>query len=132
MFTAMHERNPFLVYCGPAIGYGALIFGMSSLPGSAIRLYPFPYFDKLLHVLEFGLLGIFLYRAFRLYRPLRNPYLLSLAAGIPYGALDEIHQLFVPGRQCDIADFAADVLGIALFAALSSHQHRKDSQNITR
>jgi VanZ family protein len=113
------------MYCGPALGYTVLIFFMSSLPGSSIKLFPFPFFDKILHFLEFGLLGIFLYRSFRFYRPFKKPYLLTLAVGIPYAALDEIHQFFVPGRHCDITDLSADILGVILFAALSSRQHRR-------
>lgn len=35
----------------------------------------------------------------------------ALAAG--FGACDEIHQSFVPGRSCDAADWLADALGAA-------------------
>jgi VanZ family protein len=114
------------MYCGPALSYAVVIFILSSLTGNEIPHLPFWNVDKVIHFLEFGLFGIFLYRAFCLYRPLKRPYLLSLAAGIPYAALDEVHQYFVPGRNCSIADLIFDVLGIALMAALSAHQHKKN------
>jgi VanZ family protein len=31
-----------------------------------------------------------------------------------YAALDEIHQLFVPGRDCDILDWTADMVGACI------------------
>ena len=124
MFTALERKAPFLLYCGPALIYTAVIFIVSSLPGSEIPHLPFWNADKVVHFLEFGLFGIFLYRAFRLYRPLTRPYLLTLVAGIPYAALDEVHQYFVPGRNCSAADLLFDIIGIAVLAALSARQHR--------
>ncbi len=100
MFTALERKAPFLMYCGPALSYTVVIFIVSSLPGSEMPHLPFWNADKVVHFLEFGLFGIFLYRAFRLYRPLKRPYLLTLVVGIPYAALDEVHQYFVPGRNC--------------------------------
>ena len=34
-----------------------------------------------------------------------------------WGAADELHQKFVPGRSSDVADFAADLLGALVAAA---------------
>ena len=124
MFTALERRAPFIMFCGPALCYAVAIFIFSSLPGSEIPHLPFPNADKVVHFLEFGLFGIFLYRAFGLYRPLKRPYLLTLAAGTPYAVLDEIHQYFVPGRNCSGADLAFDVLGLVLLAALSARLHK--------
>jgi VanZ family protein len=35
-----------------------------------------------------------------------------------WGAIDETHQLFVPGRQASLWDFATDVAGAALFVSV--------------
>jgi VanZ family protein len=35
-----------------------------------------------------------------------------VALGVAYGASDEVHQAFVPGRSADPADWAADALGV--------------------
>jgi VanZ family protein len=41
----------------------------------------------------------------------------SIAIASVYGALDEVHQLYVPGRVCSFADFLADVMGAAAAVA---------------
>lgn len=46
----------------------------------------------------------------------------AVAAASLYGVTDEIHQLFVPGRFCDPADWLVDTLG-ALTGALICCKH---------
>lgn len=120
MLTVFREKKQFLVYKLPALAFALLIFGVSSIPGNKIPYIGFDLSDKFIHMIEFGLFGIFLYRAFRYPQPLSRPYLMTLCVGIPYAALDEIHQLFVPGRYCGIGDFIADALGIIIFAGISA------------
>lgn len=120
MFTAFKEKYRFLVYNGPALGFALLIFVMSSLPGYKLPNIGFEFGDKIVHSLEFGLFGIFLYRAFRYSFTFSRPYLLTLFVGLPYAALDEIHQLLVPGRFSSIGDFTADAIGIIIFAGISA------------
>ena len=100
-----------------------LIFFMSSLPSSKLPSLPFINGDKLVHCLEFGLLGMLLFRAFRFPPLCQSPFRLAMAVGIPFAASDEIHQLFTPGRSCDIFDFLVDCLGLIIFAWISSRQH---------
>ncbi len=125
MFAAFERRHPVLAFKGPAVGYALLIVVMSSIPGHEFPHLPFLSADKLVHTIEFGLFGILMYRAFRYPRPLWQPYALTLIVGIPYAALDELHQWFVPGRFCDFADFLFDIAGIVLFAGLSALLHRR-------
>ena len=98
---------------------------MSSLPGDELPELPFYSFDKIIHAFEFGLFGILLFRAFRFPQPVTRPYFLTLAVGISYAALDELHQLFVPGRFCDVVDFLMDAAGLIIFAAISLHLNRE-------
>jgi VanZ family protein len=73
--------------------------------------------DKVVHFLAFGLLATVILRALRIGRP----WLRALVAtGIVsfFGATDEIHQYFTPGRSCDPFDWAADTLGAATAAAV--------------
>ena len=50
--------------------------------------------------------------------------LLFLLMGMGYGALDEWHQSFVPGRHASVGDWVADsagvMLGLVLFSRFSS------------
>ncbi len=65
--------------------------------------------DKVIHFAAFGLLGTLTVRA--LPRPLA--WLAVLAVSL-FGATDEWHQSFIPGRQMDWADWVADTLGAAV------------------
>ncbi|MFC1490413.1 VanZ family protein [Candidatus Latescibacterota bacterium] len=119
MSTAHKNRFRFIKYNGPAIGFALLIFIMSSLPGHKLPSLGFEFSDKFVHALEFGLFGMFLYRAFRYSNFFSRPYLMTLLVGLPYAALDEFHQLYVPGRFSSGWDFVADAFGIVIFAGIS-------------
>lgn len=60
--------------------------------------------DKLVHLLEYTMLGVLLARATG-----RRHLAWVLAAW--FGALDETHQAFVPGREAGIADWWFDLAG---------------------
>ena len=75
--------------------------------------------DKLQHLLAYGALGftigLWASPAFWKRRPALAVLLTTLVGSI-YGAIDEIHQYFVPGRVCDFWDWAANTLGAFLGA----------------
>ncbi len=73
-----------------------------------------PDFDKFAHFGVYGLLATLLCR---LGRGWRAAGWALLAASI-YGASDEWHQSFVPGRSVEVADWAADTGGAALAVTL--------------
>ena len=105
----------------PVVAYMAFIFGLSSIaqpPGLPAGLS-----DKTGHVaLYFGLSAL-LVRAFAGgWRARVTPFVACLAAvaATAYGVSDEFHQLFVPPRQADALDLAADAVGAAL-AALAGY-----------
>jgi VanZ family protein len=98
----------------PPLIYMAFIFHLSSesnpLPALTTRVW-----DKLLHLIEYGGLAALLCRAL-LGEGLG--WLTGLLGAIvltsAYGASDEWHQLFTPGRDSDIHDWFADTLGGAV------------------
>ena len=101
----------------PVAAYLALIFYLSSLPHPEEEL-PKVLFetlgDKLLHVIEYAVLGALCYRAFRRASgPLAAGYAVALAivAASFYGATDEVHQAFVPFRTSAWSDWLADTVG---------------------
>jgi VanZ family protein len=52
-------------------------------------------------------------------RPFRRWALIAALAAV-YGISDEIHQYFVPGRDCSFWDWIADVLGAVLGAGAAA------------
>lgn len=70
--------------------------------------------DKYGHFLVYGLLATLLCRLGSGWRAAGW----ALLAASAYGATDEWHQLFVPGRSCSLADWIADTTGAALAVSL--------------
>jgi len=97
------------------IGAMASIWFLSSQPHWPVPNL-FDLQDKLMHALAYALLATIAY-GWRLHRwpELTNSAGAWLAWAIAalYGAVDEWHQSFVPGRCADLWDFAADALGAA-------------------
>ena len=70
--------------------------------------------DKMAHFSEYAVLGLLLARALAGPRwlSITLPYVAgALILAALYGASDEFHQWFVPGRDADLRDLAADALG---------------------
>ena len=92
----------------PAAAWAATIFWLSSRP--TLPAPEIPYVDKVAHFGAYALLGALL--AFAADRS-RLPVIAAVAIGVMYGASDEIHQMYVPGRSPDVLDWAADAAGVA-------------------
>jgi hypothetical protein len=113
----------------PAVTYIALIFAVSSIPGSLTGRIPFRFFDKLAHMGEFAGLGLFLMVAFRGTLPradVRHIALLVVAVGLTIGVLDELYQHLIPGRAVEFLDWVADTVGVVsgTTAALVHYRRR--------
>jgi VanZ family protein len=102
----------------PVVLYLALIFYLSSL-ASPLGELTAQIWDKGLHFAEYGTLGGLLLFALRSSGVAwRRALLLAIVGASLYGASDEFHQAFVPGRSSDVQDWAADTLGGAMGAFL--------------
>jgi VanZ family protein len=102
--------------------YLVLIFGLSSIPQGPLTRQVFKVSDKLAHIAEYAGFGLLLTVAFR--RTLRGSRRWVLTAvvvvvGALVGAFDETYQLTVPGRDRDVFDWVADVVGVLLGNGLS-------------
>ena len=99
----------------PAILYAYFIFVVSSIPSTDFPDLSIFNYDKALHFLAYFGLSFLTYRAIRFQTsfPSLSKYALviSLLFAIGYGATDEYHQSFVPGRSSDPFDWLADSLG---------------------
>jgi VanZ family protein len=89
----------------------AMIFYVSSLPEAPL---PPGFADKPTHSLGYAGLAVLVVRAFAGGLPSRvsaRTALAAIAVAVAYGATDEVHQMFVPGRSAEIADLYADAIG---------------------
>ena len=68
---------------------------------------------KTAHLIEFMILGILVVANIREYRKKNYLPLALFLSGI-YAVSDELHQLFVVNRSCEIRDMLIDVLGVCL------------------
>jgi VanZ family protein len=110
-------------YFIPVAVWAIIMMTVSSIPNLGPPPINFTFVDKIEHFIEYSILGFFL--AFALVKTRPKPALLVailICAG--YGIIDEIHQLFIPGRFCDPFDALADILGastgILIYAAIKN------------
>lgn len=108
----------FLWYWAPVLLYAGAIFYFSSIPITGLPgPGPAAIRDKYWHLAEFFVLAVLILRAWRGYG-WRNAYYFAVLLTIGYGALDEVHQLFVPGRVGSVVDVVMDgagAVGILIF-----------------
>jgi VanZ family protein len=116
----------WLRYWGPVWGYAGLIFFLSSLshPEESLPSLFGHVSDKILHAMEYAVLGGLCYRAFRWgTNDAWAPHALTLAilTASLYGLSDELHQWLVPFRDSSWQDWIADSIGAAI-GAVTMHQ----------
>ena len=101
----------------PAVLWAAMIFGLSSM--STLPPPPAGLTDKHAHFAVYGVLAALLVWGLTDRSPGRTTWATAAAAVVLaalYGASDEWHQSFVPGRDMSILDLAADTAGATLAA----------------
>jgi len=112
----------------PAILYDLFIFVLSS---KSIQVGAhFDRLDKILHFLEYGILGLLLaigfFKVFTFSSFKKS--VLTFGSGLILAILDEWHQFFVPLRKSDALDILADAAGLAfgifVFRILSGRRKR--------
>lgn len=99
----------------PALAWMGLIFVLSAQPG--LRVSEDAAVDaplrSLAHVAAFGVLGCLVALALAPGRELSpRRALLAIVLATLYGALDEVHQAFVPDRTAQLEDLVLDAAGV--------------------
>jgi hypothetical protein len=72
--------------------------------------------DKIVHFIAYFFTALLFYFSFRLRFKRADIYAVLFAFG--YGALIELAQSLVPGRECSLGDLAANLSGVLFFFAL--------------
>lgn len=107
-----------------ALAYASLIFLLSSIPTLKSPDIGLSFEDKIYHAIEYAVMGFLLQRGSDATgRRSAKRFLMVFAVGVCYAATDEIHQWFVPGRQCDFYDFLSDAAGVLAGQTLFSTGH---------
>ena len=98
----------------PVAAWAVVIFLFSSLsvtPTTEIYWQDFVV-KKTAHVIEYGIFAALLYRALRSEGVEKiNAGLLAILVSVIYGATDEFHQGFTPGREPRVRDVVFDTIG---------------------
>lgn len=95
-------RHQGLVLAGMFILYGATAWALRRRP------------EEALHLVEYGILSLLLFRAFSRRYPDRGAYVVSTLLGSILGIGDEIVQWALPGRYFDFRDIGINVLAVAV------------------
>ena len=94
----------------------------SSIPGSSIPELKIFGMDKILHVLEYFILGYLLINSVN--DKTQYPVYLSFVLGLCFALIDETYQLTVIGRSSSSFDVIADAIGLTL-AIIFNHKFSK-------
>lgn len=112
MFNFLERQKLVLVYL-PLIFYWIILFTLTTLPAQSVPSVGVS--DKIEHLLAYLVLSILLYLTLLFQKKsvlLKNYAMLFTSLIVfAYGVLDEVHQLMIPGRSCELLDFFADILG---------------------
>jgi VanZ family protein len=112
LFEFLKKRKIWLVYI-PLIIYWVLLFIATSLPVE--RLPSIGFTDKINHFIAYFILAILVNLTLIYQRKSRLLFnkapIATIVICLFYGALDEVHQMFVPGRFAETLDWVADVIG---------------------
>jgi len=86
-----------------------------------------PSIRKLAHFTEYFILGILLVNLFiKIPMSLKKIVFLSIISVMLYATSDEVHQIFIEGRSCQLKDILLDTLGgvLAILTYIKIHEKR--------
>ena len=104
--------------------YMVFILSLSSLPGDSIPKSWLLSFDKLIHLIEYFILGILLMNSMKSIST--KMLIVVIPAGIFFGMMDEYLQSFISGRFSSGWDVLADTIGVIIGSLLVIGNRKND------
>ena len=91
-----------------------IIWFISSLPAHRLPEIDILNFDKLAHIAVYFILGVLIFKNYKLglFSNLNKYNVLNLA--IILAALDEAHQVFITNRSVSVLDLSANIAGLII------------------
>lgn len=114
---------------GPAAVWAAFILVLTSVPNPSIPDVRGG--DKLVHFSLYAIFALLALRGVRARPAPRWAWLWVLVGISLFGAIDELHQLVIPGRSAEVADWLADTAGDAAGVLLGAFLLRRDARERT-
>lgn len=126
----------FIIYQLPLYFYLVGIFALSSIPPDSMPDIDTPSdFDKVIHFVEYAILGFLLFRAlFSSGRAsARWSAVLALCCAVALGGIDELYQS-LPGRNTSVYDWISDSLGaiVAIICCLALYEKVRENLRARR
>jgi VanZ family protein len=110
------EKNKIWLVYFPLTIYWLILFVATTLPAQDLPKTGVS--DKIEHFLAYLILAVLLNLTLmfqnKYSRLKNNAWLFTLIFALIYAGLDEIHQYFIPGRDCDLFDWISDSTGVLL------------------
>ena len=122
MYNFLEKHHKYLVNI-PLMLYWLILFILTSLPSSSAITMGIS--DKIEHFGAYGLLSGILYlnlffqKKFQLFK--KYPAIFTVIIASFYALLDELHQLFVPGRSAEFLDWFADFSGAVIAVLITRY-----------
>ena len=126
MFDFLERKKKLFVFT-PLIIYWIILFIATSLPVQSVPAIAIS--DKINHFLAYFILSVLLNLALIFQRKsiffFNNAAAAAVIIASVYGALDEIHQIFIPGRFAEVLDWLSDTAGAVLGVLFISYLIKK-------
>ncbi len=127
------KLKSLLIYYLPVVVWAIIIFSFSAKSVPAVSVVHWQDFiiKKTIHMVEYGILTLLLFRALKNSgNNKKNALIYSFLIAIVYGATDELHQSFTPGREPRIRDVFFDGTGSVLMVYFISNILAKSPERI--
>lgn len=118
LYKFLRDYKSIFIYL-PLVVYWIILFTLTTIPADKMPQL-FANQDKVEHLLAYFVLAFLLAFTLSFQNKIKllssRAVLFTVIFVAAYGALDELHQMFIPGRECDFYDWLSDLIGGSLGA----------------